>query len=315
MGLILVTPIPSRPKRNLTCSMVYLHSTRMLPLCPPEAMLTLKLLKMERVESRAFRIKSSKNGLSNFKEMKAIVEKDKVYDEEFTDKLFGKSTVMKTSVCSEVFVVNGKVCTEIELVAESVTEGVDKDKTPFMHVGCIAIGFMSLARSCVGKYKVLVQDERLKGDHKNICAFRFETGDRVAAFADFPDYCIALEDLIAGFTLKVLIESEDAMFEDKAHPLAINIIGVCKFIDSSLETKMLIKKHGKHMYQNICATEVLDPKIGAIVESPVALIDDALMSDVRRAINKANGIKSNSISTSDSVRSKDPGVRSRTEYT
>nr|QYA74936.1 movement protein [Grapevine virus L]QYA74948.1 movement protein [Grapevine virus L]QYA75003.1 movement protein [Grapevine virus L] len=272
-------------------------------------------MKMERVESRTFKIKGSKNGLGNFKEMKAIVDKDRVYDDGLTDKLFGKSTVLKTSVCSEIFVVNGKVCTEIELVAEGVTDGVDKEKTPFMHVGCIAIGFMSLARSYVGRYKVLVQDDRLRGDHKNICAFRFETGDRVAAFADFPDYCIALEDLSAGFTLKVLVESEDTIFEDKAHPLAINIIGVCKFLDSSLETKMLIKKHGKHMYQNICATEILDPKVGVMIESPVALIDDALMSDVRKAIDKANGVKSNSVGDANHVRSKDPRVRSGAYHT
>nr|QBI59764.1 movement protein [Grapevine virus L] len=273
------------------------------------------LLKMERVEHRVFKVKGSKNGLGNFKEMKAIVEKDKVYDEDFMEKLFGKSTVLKTSICTEIFVVNGKVCTEIELVAESVTEGVDREKTPFMHVGCIAVGFMSLARSYVGRYRVLVQDDRLRGEHKNICAFKFETGDRVAAFADFPDYCIAVEDLTAGFSLKILIESEETSFEDKAHPLAINVIGVCKFLDDSLETKMLIKKHGKHMYQNICATEVLDPKVGKIVETPVALIDDALMSDVLKAIDKANGVKSNKISNADHVRGKDSKLRGGTDHT
>nr|QUW16780.1 movement protein [Grapevine virus L] len=268
---------------------------------------------MERVENRAFKVKGSKNGLSNFKEMRAVVEKDKVYEEGLTDKLFGKSTVLKTSICSEIFVVNGKVCTEIELVAESVTEGVDKEKTPYMHVGCIAIGFMSLARSCVGKYRVIVQDDRLKGENKNVCAFKFETGDRVAAFADFPDYCIAIEDLAAGFTLKVLIECEDVQFEDNAHPLAINVIGVCKFLDDSLETKMLIKKHGKHMYQNICATEVLDPKVGKIEDTQVALIDDALMSDVRRAINKANGVKSDQIGDAHHVRGKNSKLRGGTD--
>nr|WFG64277.1 movement protein [Grapevine virus L] len=282
-------------------------------LYPFRAKLTPANLKMERVENRAFRVKGSKNGLSNFKEMRAVVEKDKVYDEGLTDKLFGKSTVLKTSICSEIFVVNGKVCTEIELVAESVTEGVDKEKTPFMHVGCIAIGFMSLARSYVGKYRVIVQDDRLKGENKNVCAFKFETGDRVAAFADFPDYCIAIEDLAAGFTLKVLIECEDVQFEDNAHPLAINVIGVCKFLDDSLETKMLIRKHGKHMYQNICATEVLDPKVGKIEDTQVALIDDALMSDVRRAIDKANGVKSDKIGDAHHVRGKNSKLRGGTD--
>nr|QYA74816.1 movement protein [Grapevine virus L]QYA74863.1 movement protein [Grapevine virus L]QYA75241.1 movement protein [Grapevine virus L] len=295
--------------------MVYLPSSRMHPPYHSKAKQTPLHLKMERIENRAFKVKGSKNGLSNFKEMKAVVDKDKVYDESFTEKLFGKSTVMKTSICSEIHVVNGRVCTEIELVADSVTEGVDTEKTPFMHVGCIAIGFMSLARSYVGRYRVVVQDDRLRGGSKNICAFKFETSDKVAAFADFPDYCIAIEDLAAGFTIKVLIESEDAQFEDNAHPLAINVIGVCKFLDASLETKMLIKKHGKHMYQNICATEVLDPSIGKIVDSPAALIDEALMSDVRRAIDKANGVKSDKISNANHVRGQDTKLRVGTQHT
>nr|BDX29407.1 movement protein [Grapevine virus E] len=267
---------------------------------------------MERAEIKAFTVKNRKNGLENFKEMRAVIDKGKVYDEELLDKLFGKSTVLKSSVCSEVFVVNGKVCTEIELLAEGVTDGIEKEKTPFMHVGCIVIGFMSLARSSSGTYKVVIQDDRLKGENKNICAFKFSAQDKVAAFADFPDYCLAVEDLCSGFSIRVLIESEDTGFEDNAHPLAINIIGICKFLDDTLETKMIIKRHGKHMYQRICATEVLDPNIGTLQENPTALIDDALMSDVRKAIEKANGVKSDPIRSHDRVRGKDPGIHSRT---
>nr|QHI43172.1 movement protein [Grapevine virus E] len=264
---------------------------------------------MERIEHKAFKVKNHKSGLDNFREMKSVVDKTKVYDEEFIDKIMGKSTILKSSVCSEVFVKGGKVCTEIELVAEGVTDGLDKEATPFMHVGCIVVGFMSLARSAVGTYKVIIQDDRLKGEHKNICAFTFQTSDKVAAFADFPDYCIAVEDLAAGFSIKVLIESEDTVFADNAHPLAMNVIGVCKFLDQSLETKMLVRKHGKHMYQRICATEVLDPNIGAISENPTALIDDALMLSVRKAIERANGVKSDQVGTHDSVRSKDPRAK------
>nr|QDN53951.1 movement protein [Grapevine virus E] len=268
---------------------------------------------MERAEVKAFKVKNHKNGLDNFKEMQAVVSKGKVYDEDMLDTLFGKSTVLKSSVCSQVMVADGKVCTEIELVAESVTDGVDREKTPFMHVGCIVVGFMSLAKHCTGTYKVIIQDDRLKGANKSICAFKFEASDKVAAFADFPDYCLAIEDLCAGFAIKLLIESEDVAFEDNVHPLAINIVGVCKFLDDSLETKMIIKKHGKHMYQRICATEVLDPNIGTIQDNTSALIDDALMSDVRKAIEKANGFKSNSVGPDDRVRSKDPRVHSRTK--
>ncbi|UKT68851.1 movement protein [Grapevine virus O] len=267
---------------------------------------------MERVEVKAFTVKNHKNGLTNFKEMRNIVDKGKVYDEEVMDKLLGKSTVLKSSICSEVFVVDGKVCAEIELVAESVTDGIDREKTPFMHVGCIAVGFMSLARSNVGTYKVLIQDERLKGPHKNICAFQFDTSDRVAAFADFPDYCLAVDDLVAGFSIKVLIECENAAFIDNAHPLAVNVIGVCKFLDNSLETKMLVKKHGKHMYQRICATEVLDPVIGVIEDNHSVMIDDALMLDVRKAIEKANGVKSDQVGTTHGVPGKDTRLQGRT---
>nr|UIW21578.1 movement protein [Grapevine virus I]WIM49362.1 movement protein [Grapevine virus I]WIM49367.1 movement protein [Grapevine virus I] len=245
---------------------------------------------MDRTEVNVFKVKGSKQGVGNFKEMRSIVDKDKVYDEEMLDKLFGKSTVLKSSVCSEVFVHEGKVNTEIELVAEEVLANVKTDETPFMHVGCVCIGFMSLARSNVGSYKVIIQDERLKGEHKNICAFKFDASEKVAAFADFPDYCIAVEDLVNGFKLKVLVLSENAMFEDTAHPLAINVVGICRFVDDSLETKMLIKKVGKHMYQRICATEVLDPSIGVFQPSDKDRAG-AIMSDLHGVIKKINGFK------------------------
>ncbi|ARS73023.1 movement protein [Agave yellow streak virus Jalisco 1] len=247
-----------------------------------------------RMESKVevFKVKDKRQGISDLKEFNKTIDKSKVYGQNVFSELFGEKRVYKSAICKDIEVRNGAVDTEIELYADETVKAVDEELYPFMHVGCIALGFMGLDRRMKGSFTVVVRDGRKKKGSDEICAFRFICKDKVAAFVDFPDFCVATADLKQGFTLKLSITSEGLEFLDETHPLALNLVSICRFMDDTMETKMLVKKHGKHMYQELCETEILHPSIGKLQETKVEpQTDNDTMRAVQETIKILNGRK------------------------
>ncbi|QED42789.1 putative movement protein [Agave vitivirus A] len=237
-------------------------------------------------EVQVFKVKDKRNGIQDLKEFDSVIDKSKVYETSAFKELFGPKRVYKSAICKEIEVVNGEVCAEIELYSDETIRAINEEEYPFMHVGCIALGFMGLGRNMKGEFDVVVQDARLRLNN-NICAFRFKCNDRVAAFVDFPDFCVATTDIQNGFTLKLSVKSRNLEFLDGTHPLALNLVSVCRFMNDKLESKMLVKKHGKHMYQELCDTEILDPRVGRLQETKVTTstqLEKDTMRDVLEAI-------------------------------
>nr|QQG34666.1 MP [Agave tequilana vitivirus 1] len=237
-------------------------------------------------EVQVFKVKDRRNGIQDLKEFNSVVDKSKVYDSSSFHELFGPKRIYKSAVCREIEVVNGQVNTEIDLYSDETIQAINEEEYPFMHIGCIALGFMGLGRNMKGEFDVVVRDARLRVN-KEICAFRFRCNDRVAAFVDFPDFCVATTDIQNGFTIQLSIISRGLEFLDGTHPLALNLVSVCRFMDDKLESKMLVKKHGKHMYQELCNTEILDPRVGRLQESKVMAnnqIEGDTMRDVLETI-------------------------------
>nr|AXE72386.1 movement protein [Blackberry virus A] len=244
---------------------------------------------------QVFKVKDKRNGVVDLKEFNKVIDKRKVYDCGVLDELFGPKRVYRSDICQEIEVKDGRVDTEIDLCSDESLLRVDEEKFPFLHVGCIALGFMGLGRNMRGEFTVVVRDGRIKMGRNALCAFKFVCKERVSAFVDFPDFCVATIDLKSGFTLQLSITSTNLEFLDETHPLALNLVTVCRFMDGSLESKMLVRKYGKHMYQTLCDTEVLDPKIGKLVETKVHVdgtSEGDTMRDVLEAIRLHNERKS-----------------------
>ncbi|ATV81250.1 movement protein [Grapevine virus G] len=243
---------------------------------------------MERVENKVFKVRNLKNGLSNLQDFEKIVDKKKVYELGVLDEIFGPKRVFKCAICKELTVESGEVNVQMDLFCEETMDGIDPDVYPFMHFGCLALGFMGLGSRLDGQYVAQVVDTRRKEGSNVLSSFRFRCKDGVSAYIDFPDFCVATTDIMGGFTISIRLRSEGIDFMDGSHPLALNVVALCRFMDDKLETKMLIKKHGKRIYQAVGQVEILDPEIGnlRLNDTPSGDVIDKTMFDVAEIIRK-----------------------------
>nr|UKT68836.1 movement protein [Grapevine virus N] len=242
---------------------------------------------MERSESRIFKVRNAKNGLQNLQDFERIIDRKKVYDIGLLDEIFGPKRVFRCAVCKELTVEGGEINAQMDLFCEETIDGIEVEKYPFLHFGCLALGFMGLGSNLSGSFTAHVLDTRLREGSNVMCSFRFSCKDGVAAFIDFPDFCVATEDILQGFTICIRIKSEGLEFVDGTHPLSLNVVAVCRFLDDKLESKMLLKKHGKRMYQAIGHTEILDPSIGTLqINQDESQAFDKTMFDVAEIIRR-----------------------------
>ncbi|ATG22748.1 movement protein [Grapevine virus G] len=283
---------------------------------------------MERVENKVFKIRNLKNGLSNLQDFEKIVDKKKVYELGVLDEIFGPKRVFKCAICKELTVESGEINAQMDLFCEETLDGIDPEAYPFMHFGCLALGFMGLGSRLDGCYVAQVIDTRRREGSNVLSSFRFKCKDGVSAYIDFPDFCVATTDIMGGFTISIRLRSEGIDFVDGSHPLALNVVALCRFMDDKLETKMLIKKHGKRIYQAVGQVEILNPEIGdlRLNDSPTGEEFNKTMFDVAEIIRKirssvgqqrtgvikdGRGIKEDEASSTDAAKCEAPGSKVR----
>ncbi|QEH60475.1 movement protein [Blueberry green mosaic associated virus] len=237
-------------------------------------------------EVRVFDVK--KKNVENFSDLRNALGKGKVYDIGIIDRMFPSHT-HKLGVTKELVAGEGEMVSELDLIDADMLENMDQEKYPLLHIGCLCVGVLPLGQNLPGTGTVELIDGRRGKEGVSLMRFGFELKGGLAAFCSFPNFCIAASDLVDGYRLTMKLTLKGIDFKEGTHPISTNLLSICREIDESVETKVLLKEANRQMYQPLLNSYYLDPMKYAVKLKTVSELDgndEEVMSAVRETIRK-----------------------------
>nr|BBL87154.1 movement protein [Actinidia virus A] len=239
------------------------------------------------LEKRVFKVPK---GLKDAKQLKGALARNKVYDITLFEQIFPTCT-LKSNIHEEICIEEGCVDTNINLVSESVADGLDEEKEPYLHLGCVAVAIIPHGRNMSGRVDIKLEDQRFQEGKGTLCHFQAELRNALSAFAQFPGYFVSTIDVKNGYALNLKIKASGMHMHDGTHPLSLQVYCIMKKCDESFEHRYALSALKPGAYQSILNTTQIEDVPIQYSRPPARTVEPdnektLIMPSVYEAINK-----------------------------
>nr|UIW14206.1 MAG: movement protein [Actinidia virus A] len=239
------------------------------------------------LEKRVFKVPK---GLKDAKQLRGALARNKVYDITLFEQIFPTCT-LKSNIHEEICIEEGCVDTNINLVSEDMADGLDEEKEPYLHLGCIAVAIIPHGRNMLGSVDIKLEDQRFQEGKGVLCHFQAELKNALSAFAQFPGYFVSTIDVKNGYALNLKIKASGMHMHDGTHPLSLQVYSIMKKCDESFEHRYALSALKPGAYQSLLnATQISEAPI-RYSQPPTRVVEPdsektLIMPSVYEAINK-----------------------------
>nr|UIW14220.1 MAG: movement protein [Actinidia virus C] len=229
-------------------------------------------------------------GTKDAKHLKSALSRNKVYDISLFEQIFPTCT-LKSNLHEEICIDEGSVDTNINLVPESVSDSLDEEKEPYLHLGCVAVAIIPHGRNMSGSIEIKLEDQRFLEGKGVLCHFRAQLKDALSAFAQFPGYFVSTIDVKNGYALNLKVKATGMQMHDGTHPLSLQVYCIMKKCNESFEHRYALSGLKPGAYQALLnTTQVKEAPIRympATIKASAPEVDKTLiMPSVFETINK-----------------------------
>lgn len=185
----------------------------------------------------------------------------------YTDSVFSQNKSMFSSRKSEFKVKlsvskDGSVSVAVPLFAEDELKEISGSKDyNYVHFGAILTEINPLFRARDTKGICLLVDTRFKSLEEGLLSsFEFSFSSGRVAFAEYPSFSMAKEDVLAGKDISIFIKVFDVGMIEGTHPISVSTGVIYGLMNTEHPTQLKLTNSAERKFQPLIGSDFLDLK-------------------------------------------------------